>query len=74
MQPTLKLSDIVSGPNHRRCFDPQAMKELEEGLKAVPLRAVLDRPAAAARGGGESRRPSAAAPSTWTPASGSASG
>jgi ParB family chromosome partitioning protein len=35
MQPTLKLSDIVSGPNHRQYFDPQAMKELEEGLKAA---------------------------------------
>lgn len=35
MQPTLKLSDIVSGPNHRRYFDPQALKELEEGLKAA---------------------------------------
>jgi ParB family transcriptional regulator, chromosome partitioning protein len=35
MQPTLKLSQIVSGPNHRRYFDPQAMKELEEGLKAA---------------------------------------
>jgi len=35
MQPTLKLSQIVSGPNHRQYFDPQAMKELEEGLKAA---------------------------------------
>ena len=35
MQPTLKLSAIVSGPNHRQYFDPQAMKELEAGIRAA---------------------------------------
>ena len=35
MQPTLKVSDIVSGPNHRQYFDPQAMKELEAGIRAA---------------------------------------
>ena len=34
MQPTLRLSAIVSGPNHRQYFDPQAMKELEAGIRA----------------------------------------
>lgn len=35
MQPTLKLSAIVSGPNHRQYFDPQTMKELEAGIRAA---------------------------------------
>lgn len=35
MQPTLKLSAIVSGPNHRQYFDPLAMKELEQGIRAA---------------------------------------
>lgn len=35
MQPTLKLSAIVSGPNHRQYFDPHAMKELEAGIRAA---------------------------------------
>ena len=35
MQPTLKLKQIVSGPNHRQYFDPKKMAELEEGIKAA---------------------------------------
>ena len=35
MQPTLKLSAIVSGPNHRQYFDPKAMRELEAGIRAA---------------------------------------
>src|SRR2546427_13104609 len=35
MQPTLKVRQIVSGPNHRTYYDPKAMAELEEGVKAA---------------------------------------
>jgi PRTRC genetic system ParB family protein len=35
VQPTLKIRQIVSGPNHRTYYDPQKMAELEEGVAAV---------------------------------------
>ncbi|WP_295638296.1 PRTRC system ParB family protein [uncultured Methylibium sp.] len=35
VQPTLKVRQIVSGPNHRTYYDPRKMAELEEGLVAA---------------------------------------
>ncbi|PZP29064.1 MAG: PRTRC system ParB family protein [Roseateles depolymerans] len=35
VQPTLKVRQIVSGPNHRTYYDPKKMAELEEGLRAA---------------------------------------
>ena len=44
MQPTLKLSAIVSGPNHRQYFDPQAMKKLlEEQKRAADDQSAAER-------------------------------
>jgi PRTRC genetic system ParB family protein len=35
VQPTLKVRQIVSGPNHRTYYDPKKMAELEAGLVAA---------------------------------------
>ncbi|MBY0365422.1 hypothetical protein CDN99_15555 [Roseateles aquatilis] len=35
VQPTLKVRQIVSGPNHRTYYDPKKMAELEAGLLAA---------------------------------------
>lgn len=35
VQPTLKVRQIVSGPNHRTYYDPRKMAELEAGLVAA---------------------------------------
>jgi hypothetical protein len=35
VQPTPKVRQIVSGPNHRTYYDPRKMAELEEGLAAA---------------------------------------
>lgn len=46
VQPTLKVRQIVSGPNYRENYDAAAMAELEDGLRAAGgvTQAILVRP------------------------------